>query len=188
MPANFEELRTKCKVMNHMWLLSQMRQPSRHLFVDLTHRTFSDLLEELLSENMCKLQREVARIPMVLPRWEHCLEYEYQVRKEAIRLTVEENYSIQAALWHAFEDQQHCLSHWVQFLTLANAQQPGHDDEVSKLRKEVAELRRAVSQRSRSPRGKGASKQRALPAPEFPDNAQSRLAPEFTAASVAAKL
>ena len=164
MPANFEELRIKYKVMSHMWLLSQMRQPGRHLFADLTDRTFSDILEELLSENMFMLQREVAGMPSVVPRWEHCLEYEFQLRKEAIRLTVEENFSIQAALWHAFEDQQHKLTHWVQLLTIANAQQACSSDEVSKLRKEVADLRKMVSQRSRSPRGKGAGK-RSLPAP-----------------------
>ena len=164
MPANFEELRIKYRVMSHMWLLSQMRQPGRHLFVDLTDRTFSDILEELLSENMFMLQREDAGMPLVVPRWEHCLEYEFQLRKEAIRLTVEENFSIQAALWHAFEDQQHKLTHWVQLLTIANAQQACSSDEVSKLRKEVADLRKMVSQRSRSPRGKGAGK-RSLPAP-----------------------
>ena len=109
---------------------------------------------------------------MVVPKWEHCLEYECQLRKKAIRLTVEENFSIQAALWHAFEDQHHRLTHWVQLLTIANAQQTCLNEEVSKLRKEVADLRQAVSQRSRSPRGKGAgnrallaSAQLALPAP-----------------------
>ena len=172
MPSNFEELRVKYKVMSHMWLLSQMRQPGRHLFSDLTDRTFADILEELLSENMFMLQREVAGVPLVVPRWEHCLEYEYQLRKEAIRLTVEENFSIQAALWHAFEDQQHKLMRWVQLLTIANAQQASTGGEVAQLRKEVAELRKAVTHRSRSPRGKGsgkrslpASAQLALPAP-----------------------
>ena len=71
------------------------------------------------------LQREVAGIPMVVPRWEHCLEDVYQVRKEAIWLTVEENFSIQAALWHTLEDQNHKLTRWVQLLTIANAQQAG---------------------------------------------------------------
>ena len=103
MPANFEELRIKYKVMSHMWLLSQMRQPRRHPFADLTDRTFSDILEELLSENMLMSQSEVAGIKFVVRRWEHFLESEYQLRKEAIRLTVEENFSIfQAALWHTF--------------------------------------------------------------------------------------
>ena len=40
------------------------------------------------------LQREVAGIPMVVPMWEHCLEDEYQLRKEAIRLSVEEKFSV----------------------------------------------------------------------------------------------
>ena len=159
MPANFEELRIKYKVMNHMWLLSQMREPGRHLFADLTDRTFSDILEELFSENMFMMQREVAGMTLVVPRWEHCLDFEFQLRKEDIRLAV-----IQAALWLAFEEQQHKLPHWVQLLTIANARQAGPSDEVSKLRKEVADLRKMVSQRSRSPRGKGAGK-RSLPAP-----------------------
>ena len=104
---------------------------------------------------------------------EHCLEGEYQLRKKAIRLTLEEKFSIQAALWHAFEDQLHRLTDWVQLLTIANAQQTCPNEEVSKLRKEVADLRQAVSQRSRSPRGKGAGNwallapaQLALPAPQ----------------------
>ena len=164
MPANFEELRIKYKVISHIWLLSQMRQPGSHPFADLEDRTFSDILEELLSENMFMLQREVAGMPLVVPRWEHCLEYEYPLRKEAIRLTVEENFCLQAALWHTFEDQQHKHTHWVQLLTIANAQQAGSSGEVSKLRKEVADLRKMVSQRSRSPRGKGTGK-RSLRAP-----------------------
>ena len=143
MPANFEELLTKYEVMSHMWLLSQMRQPGRQLFVDLTDRTYADVLEELLSENMFMLLRELAGFPLVVSRCEHCLEYEYQSRKEAIRLTVEENFPIQAALWHAFEDQNHKLTHWVQLLMIANAQQACPNEEVSKLRKEFAELRKA---------------------------------------------
>ena len=51
-------------------------------------------------------------------------------------------------------------------MTIANAQQAGPSDEVSKLRKEVADLRKVVSQRSRSPRGKGAGK-RSLPVPSL---------------------
>ena len=71
-----------------------------------------------------------------------------------------------------FEDQQHKLTHWIQPSTIENVQQACSSDEVSKLRKEVADLRKMVSQRSRSPRGKGAGKrsllapsQLALPAP-----------------------
>ena len=78
-----------------MWLLSQMKQPGRHLFADLTDRPFSDILEEILSENMFMLQHEVAGMPSVVPRWEHCVEYEYQLRKEAIRLILYSSSSLE---------------------------------------------------------------------------------------------
>ena len=71
MPANFEDLRPKYKVMSHMWLLFQMRQPGRHPFADLTGRTFSDILGELLSENMFMLQREVAGVRVPIAQGSH---------------------------------------------------------------------------------------------------------------------
>ena len=50
MPVNIEELRTKYKVMANMFLLAKMRQPSRTLCRDLEVHTFSDFLDELLSD------------------------------------------------------------------------------------------------------------------------------------------
>ena len=42
MPSNFEELRTKYKVITNMWLLAQMRQPGRHMYLDFDKDTFGD--------------------------------------------------------------------------------------------------------------------------------------------------
>ena len=36
--------------MGNMFLLAKMRQPSRHLYKDLEVHTFSDFLDELLSD------------------------------------------------------------------------------------------------------------------------------------------
>ena len=38
------------------------------------------MLDELLSEDVFQLEQEVAGEKMITPRWEHCLEYEYQLR------------------------------------------------------------------------------------------------------------
>ena len=81
MPLHSEQLRTKYKVMSNMWLMAQMRQPGRRLYEDFNDRTWSDMLDELMSEDMFQLEQEVAGEKMVRPRWEHCLEYEYQLRK-----------------------------------------------------------------------------------------------------------
>ena len=49
-PTTIEDLRTKYKVMANMFLLAQMRQPSRHLYRGLEVNTLSDFLDELLSD------------------------------------------------------------------------------------------------------------------------------------------
>ena len=67
MPSSTEELSQKCKVMTHVWLLPQMRQPTRPLNSDLTKDTFNDLLEELLSTRDFLLQRQVAGQQLVAP-------------------------------------------------------------------------------------------------------------------------
>ena len=43
-----------------MWLLAQMRQPTRLLYADLKETTFTKFLDELLSEKKFLLEREIA--------------------------------------------------------------------------------------------------------------------------------
>ena len=57
---------------------------------------------------------------MVAPQWSSCLENEYQIRKEAIKLTRTQNLSIAAALWANYRNERHWMEHWVTLLTIAN--------------------------------------------------------------------
>ena len=90
MANTIEELRNKYQVMTHMWLLAQMRQPTRPAYSDLKETTFTKFLDELLSEKNSLLEREVAGSKMLVPNRAHCLEYEFQLRKEALKLVREE--------------------------------------------------------------------------------------------------
>ena len=83
LPATTEALRMKFSVMSNLWLLSKMRQPSRPIFADFTETTFPRILDELLSEKNFLLDRNIAGTRMIVPKWEHCLEYEYQPRRGA---------------------------------------------------------------------------------------------------------
>ena len=85
-PATIEDLRKKYQAMSHMWLLAKMRQPTRPLYADLKETTFSKSLDELLGEKNFYLEREVAGSKLVVPDWTHCLDYEFPLRKEALRL------------------------------------------------------------------------------------------------------
>ena len=74
---------------------------------------------------------------IVAPDWNACLEYEFQLRKQAFKLIREAYRPIGAALQLAYLDPQHRMTHWVSLLSLANTR--GRDElERSCLTKEKA--------------------------------------------------
>ena len=121
MPASLEQPRTKYAIMSRVWLVAQMRQPGRQLFSDLTPNTFPKFREQLLSKKNFHFRKELPDKSIMAPVRTDCLEYEFQLRTEAFRLTREEGLGIEAALGNALKDPQHRMEHWVTSLTAANA-------------------------------------------------------------------
>ena len=145
MPATTEALRTKYEVLTNLWLLAQSRQPGRKMYADFTENTWPKFLKELLNEDNFGLQREIQGEVWATPAWTHCLEYEYQLRKEALRLCLEDGYSIQEALWSAYADPQHRMKHWIQLLAVANSKSSNSNadqQKIATLERKVAELGR----------------------------------------------
>ena len=156
-PTSTEELRDKYVIMSNMWLLAQMRQPGRHLYADLTPQTWSDLLSELLSTRNFRLDREVGGVKLVVPQWSHCLEYEFQIRKEAISLTRSRGLSIQSALWSVYRNEHHRMEHWVTLLTIANAASsmsvpPAVASQMAAMQKRMTALENRDRSRTPAPR------------------------------------
>ena len=120
LPTDPETLRTKYRVMTNLWLLAQLRQPGRQLYADLSKDTFNDFLEELLSTDNFLMKRQLEGETWAAPTWAHCMEYEFQLTREAMKLCREQGYSIQAALWAAYRNQEHRMNHWVTLLSIAN--------------------------------------------------------------------
>ena len=158
--TNIEDLRTQYKVMATMFLLAKMRQPSRHLYKDLEVNTFSDILDELLSDRNF-LMEGGDDDNIILPPWSECLNYEFQIRKEAVRLCMEEGFSIKDSLWHTLADKERRMQHWILKLTIANSRQ--ESSKMQKMEQRLATLENRLRNRSRSPRRQ--QNQRALPAP-----------------------
>ena len=67
-PTTIEDLRTKYKVMANMFLLAQMRQPSRHSNRGLEVNAFSDFLDELLSDRNFLMESDDDE-KLVIPPW-----------------------------------------------------------------------------------------------------------------------
>ena len=66
---------------SQQWMLIAFRAYS-----DLKENTFTKFLDELLSEMYFLLEREVAGSKMIVPNWAHFHEYDFQIRKEALKL------------------------------------------------------------------------------------------------------
>ena len=170
-PTNTEELRTKYKIMTNMWLFAQMREPGRKLYEDLDKHTFMDFAEELISEKNFLLERRINGVKVVIPQWDHCMNYEQELRNGAIRLAMEEGYPIKCALWTAYRNEHHRNEHWIMLIGVTNADliRGGGTDskKISQYEKRIQKLEEQLAHaRSRSPRrNNSAPSQLALPAP-----------------------
>ena len=119
--------------------------------------TFSDFLDELLSDRNFLMESDDDE-RLVIPLWNQCLNNEFNIRKDAVRLCMEEGFALKDALWHVLADKEHRMQHWILKLTIANARQD--TSKVQKLEQRLAALE-MQRRRSRSPRRQA---QRALPA------------------------
>ena len=75
------------------------------MYEDFSQHTWTMFLKELLNEDDLGLRRDIQGEVWTTLAWTHCLEYEYQLRKEALRLCFEEGDSIQEALWTATQNE-----------------------------------------------------------------------------------
>ena len=83
--------------MTNLWLLAQLRQPGRQLYAGPHKGHFNDFLGELLSTDNFLVKRQIEGQTWAAPIWSHCMEHEFQLRREAMKLCRDQGYSIQAA-------------------------------------------------------------------------------------------
>ena len=148
-PTDEKGLRLKYSIMTNLWLLAQMRQPGRTIYADFDRNTFIDFLETLLDKDNFTFYKEVDGRPMISPSWSYCLSYEFELRKEAIRLCKEQSFGIQSALWTTLRNTEHRMKHWLQLVAIPNAPSSSSSQELQSLKKRISDLQKA---RSRSPR------------------------------------
>ena len=176
-PTDEKGLRLNFSILTNLWLLAQMRQPGRSIYADFDRNTFIDFLETLLDKDNFNFYKEVDGRPMISPSWTYCLSYEFELRKEAIRLCKEQSLGIQSALWTTLRNTEHRMKHWLQLVAIPNAPSSSSSQELQSLKKRISDLEKA---RSRSPRrsnqkqitAPGGSQMLALPAPSAPARGQ----------------
>ena len=114
---------------------------------------------------------------MISPCWSHCLSYELELRKEAIRLCKEQSFGIQSALWTALRNTEHRMKHWLQLVAIPNTSSSSSGPELQSLKKRIADLEKALSRSLRRNAQKqlalsGGPQMMALPAPSAPAQGQ----------------
>ena len=140
-PTDVEELRAKYDVMSNLWLLTQMRQPERALYTDLSPLSFPRMLKELLSKKNFNLKKELLDDKNVVPPpWNHCLTYEYELRKEACKAARETAIGF-SAWWSAYNSSEHRMLHWLQLVSLANTAVSSSQPDSQKLARLEIEVR-----------------------------------------------
>ena len=121
-------------------------------------------MKELLNEDNFGLQRDLQGGGGPTLAWAHCLEYECQMRKEALKLCFQESYPFRRALWSTSAVPQHRMKHWNQVFAVATSRCISSDadkEKVATLEGKVAELEKeqqtssttTKSNQGRRPRG-----------------------------------
>ena len=105
------------------------------------------------------MKRQIEGKTWAAPVWTHCMEYEFQLRRDAMKPWREQGYSIQAAPWATYRNQEHRVKHWVTLLSIANSRSDAISDkaarEIEQLKKQVAQLQKARSWSLRRAKGSG---------------------------------
>ena len=137
-------------------------RPFRYL--DFKESTFTNLLEKLLGKKKVRVKKEFPGSGIIAQDWSQFLSCVFELRKEALRLCLEDGPRIQSALWAVHEDTEH----WVQWVTIAiSGRSPDQRHRMDQLQKDNAAMKRLEDvardvRRSRSLRGKGNSRGKSI--------------------------
>ncbi len=102
MPKDSEQLRARMKTMAMCWELTRMRYPDRRTLSGLTTQVFTDLVEYLLGELVWQFRGPADQ----QVSWNDVLEYEWQIRKRAMRWVRQQKYSVGESITMAMKDQE----------------------------------------------------------------------------------
>ena len=117
-----------------------MRQPGRSIYQDFTRTTWNDFLDTLLDRDNFNFHKEVNGRTLISPCWTFCLSYEFELRKEALRLCKEQAMGVQAALWTALRNPEHSMKHWLQLVAIPNAPSSSSGSDIQASKKRISDL------------------------------------------------
>jgi len=104
-PANPEALRTRLKVVAHMYTMARLKHTNRAWLASASPQIFLDHVDYMLGPHVYGLAaRDHSDKVVATPSWATVLSYEFQVRKRAMKFVNEQQLSLAVALKQARED------------------------------------------------------------------------------------
>ena len=107
MPGNTEEYRKAMKVEANAWLCMSSRYRAKPWLHGLTGASFSKFVEYILGDRVYNIQlpsTDGESSVRVRPEWSIVLSYEYKLRREVMKLIVNDGMSMHDALGHVTRD------------------------------------------------------------------------------------
>ncbi len=102
LPKDPEELRERYATMSMHWEIMKLKHPERDVFKHLTPKTWTHLLDYLLGPTVYKYRTEKG----VRLSWNDLLNYEFEIRKKAMRKVTSHNFTIAEAIKSAMKDDE----------------------------------------------------------------------------------
>jgi len=122
LPADPESFRARLHVEANLWLMLAVEFVNKHMFADLAATTWTAWTEYFLGKKVYSLKiagTEGSNSQYLCPPWAIVLSYEYECRKEALRLVREEGKTLNEALLDSMKDAEIRELHFISAVTLA---------------------------------------------------------------------
>ena len=120
LPQNTEELRLALKVEGHMWTMLSSKFRNIGLFRGMGPGVWADFSDYLMGEKvyLMKIPNQYGDNTGVRPPWHVLLQYEFQVRKEAVKTSVRENRPLAEVLPEKSRDSEIREQHFISPIAL----------------------------------------------------------------------
>jgi hypothetical protein len=134
LPSDPESFRARLHVEANLWLMLAVKFVNKHMFADLVATTWTAWTEYFLGKKVYSLKvagTEGAQSQYLCPPWAIVLSYEYECRKEALRLVREEGKTLNEALLDTMKDAEIRELHFISAVTLAGRKRASEPDQVT---------------------------------------------------------
>ena len=111
-PKSETELRLRYAIHANAWEFVRLKNPSRRVLRDLKPATWEKRLKWFLSEKVARRSVTMGQQSTGTPPWEFLIQYEWQVRRRAVKAINEKRATWVEALWIARQD-QHRNTHFI---------------------------------------------------------------------------